>query len=783
MDKTVLARATEDSDSPTPGYLYGEIARMTQHSYDTCLKVQEYLIGRLKKSKPNIKYKALQVIKHSCREGRQDFRREMQKHVPVIKEALQFRGPPDPLKGDEYYRRVRDAAKECLDAIFDTNVSGVAGISNRIKGVGNPEAAPQPTGWFNRGSKDANQPPQQQFQGPGVYGGPGGYDPSGFPGGFNGPPYPGNEGPGGYGGPPGAYGGSQYPGGAPPPFGNQPNPNQMQGMGNPLFEEKKGGESKGFFGGLKEKVSFKSEPKVTFAGGPPGSQNPPEGWSFATNRGPTAGAFNPNANATYNPSEPYRPNPPSYGGPTGYAAPSGLYNTTETNSDHRQHQSQELREKAYEGERKKGRVGGVWDGVSTAAVAPSLAAPARNQPSYDPQQPTNRAERIQNEWAQEQYNQSYVRRNSSGQPPLPQQTAGASSDGSYERGIIESLCAPGGMRAVPPKDKLDAFLKSALTLDAEVVGPILDDLLTNDAWQVVSKALTVIDGLLATSGCETFHDYFSDNYDMILQVSTASDKAAVRDRAVKILHVLGKASSAPSTSSSSSNRRATATSTNSGTDLLGGFDDAPQQPPSSSTSSSSALFASQPPSSSGGGGGLFAGLQTSGEDQSAPPPHQSHQQQQSVNSAADMFGGLTLGGGSTDSSSQKPPATSSTSSFDPLLQPTPAPQAMPMNMYSHAQPMAMMGHAPMAPMPYMQPGYMQPMMPMVAVMPPMQPMQPMQPMLAKPMMPTSQVIGAAMIPTGYIAKTIHEPTDDKANVNYMGRDDSFNFVKDHMKGS
>ncbi|KDO18210.1 hypothetical protein SPRG_15389, partial [Saprolegnia parasitica CBS 223.65] len=111
MDKNVLARATEDADAPTPGYLYGEIARMTNHSYETCMKVQEYLIGRLKKKQPNIKYKALQVIKQVCREGRGEFRRDMQKHVPLVKEALQFRGPPDPLKGDEYYRRVREAAK------------------------------------------------------------------------------------------------------------------------------------------------------------------------------------------------------------------------------------------------------------------------------------------------------------------------------------------------------------------------------------------------------------------------------------------------------------------------------------------------------------------------------------------------------------------------------------------------------------------------------------------------------------------------------------------------
>ncbi|RHY87133.1 hypothetical protein DYB35_009778 [Aphanomyces astaci] len=675
MDKNVLARATEDSDSPTPGYLYGEIARMTQHSFDTCLKVQEYLIGRLKKNKPNIKYKALQVIKHICREGRQEFRREMQKHVPTVKEALQFRGPPDPLRGDEYYRRVRDAAKDCLDAIFDTNVNAVAGISTRIKGVGNPEAAPQASGWFNRGSKD-NAP--TQFQVPGAYNTsgppPAGYDaPGGYPGGYNGPAYPGsdaNQYPSQQQQQPPGYGGAapSYPGGPLPPYGsnpggghpggNYPPPPGMTGLGNPIFEDKKGEGSKGFFEGLKEKVSFKSEPKVTFAGAPPGSHSAPDGWSFSTNRGPTSGAFNPNAPSTYNPSEPYRPNhqpPPPYntsqvGGYTGptssYAAPSsGLTYSDSSEAESRQHKSQELRDRAYEGERQKGRVGGVWDSLPTPTL--SKAAPQHRPSQRQSDDGPRPAERIQNEWAQEQ---QYVRRPSATGPPpstssaQPQQTfgrSGASSDGAYERGIIQGLCAPGGMRAVPPKDKLDAFLKSALTLDAEVVGPILDELLGTDAssWQVVSKALTVIDGLLATNGCETFHEYFTDNYDMILHVSTASDKAAVRDRAVKILHVLGKATSSTAAPSrrNSGNPAPSATSG----DLLGGFDSPSSTPPQPSSQAPNV-----PPSSSSSGG-LFAGLQTSSsssvDGHAAPAAPQYTQQPQSVQATANMFGGLSLG--------------------------------------------------------------------------------------------------------------------------------------------
>lgn len=88
MDKALLTRATSKDDTPTPGYLYGEIARMTQHSYDTCSKVLDFLITRVKNKHHNVKYKALQVIKHSCRNGRLEFKHEMQKHISTIKECL-----------------------------------------------------------------------------------------------------------------------------------------------------------------------------------------------------------------------------------------------------------------------------------------------------------------------------------------------------------------------------------------------------------------------------------------------------------------------------------------------------------------------------------------------------------------------------------------------------------------------------------------------------------------------------------------------------------------------
>jgi hypothetical protein len=156
MDKNLLARATSYDDTPTPGYMYGEISKITITSYEACRQLEEYLISRLRKNNHNVKYKCLVIIKHVCRTGRAEFKRDMQRQtevrgrsqpsqpsallvarggggkkeggdvtfstVQVIRECLQYRGPPDPLKGDQIYKRVQEAAKEALDSIYDSEM-------------------------------------------------------------------------------------------------------------------------------------------------------------------------------------------------------------------------------------------------------------------------------------------------------------------------------------------------------------------------------------------------------------------------------------------------------------------------------------------------------------------------------------------------------------------------------------------------------------------------------------------------------------------------------------
>jgi hypothetical protein len=134
MDRTLVARATENSDAPTPGYMYLDIAKNAATNPATCSDIAKYLTGRLaSKNNHNIKFKCLKVISKTATSPylRGQFKRCLSQDpnaMAAIKQALQFRGPPDPVRGDQPYERVRTAAKEALDAVYsDTPVESSSG--------------------------------------------------------------------------------------------------------------------------------------------------------------------------------------------------------------------------------------------------------------------------------------------------------------------------------------------------------------------------------------------------------------------------------------------------------------------------------------------------------------------------------------------------------------------------------------------------------------------------------------------------------------------------------
>ena len=134
MDRQLLARATENSDAPTPGYMYLDIAKNAAGNPQTCADIAKYLTGRLgSKNNPNVKFKCLKVIAKTAVSPylRGQFKRCLSQDpraMASIKDATQFRGPPDPVRGDEPFNKVRIAAKEALDAVYsDTPAADPSG--------------------------------------------------------------------------------------------------------------------------------------------------------------------------------------------------------------------------------------------------------------------------------------------------------------------------------------------------------------------------------------------------------------------------------------------------------------------------------------------------------------------------------------------------------------------------------------------------------------------------------------------------------------------------------
>jgi hypothetical protein len=129
---------------------------------------------------------------------------------------------------------------------------------------------------------------------------------------------------------------------------------------------------------------------------------------------------------------------------------------------------------------------------------------------------------------------------------------GGADDGEYERSLIDALCEPGGLKPIPPEQKLQEFLASATTLSPDLIGSCLLDILLNNeiSWQSKIKALIVIANLaLAKNNCVNHAEWWKipENHDQI-RILCNDAKASVRTQAAKTLKIVTGISSSSSSS-------------------------------------------------------------------------------------------------------------------------------------------------------------------------------------------------------------------------------------------
>ena len=137
MDRSQLNKATAENPSPPPGYIYSEISKWTHNNPSVNQSLEKYLISRLKKNNPFVKWKVLLIIKHTSPKANVGFKRCMQRHTDVIKACMQYRGPPHATLGDTPYENVRTEAKAAVAAVFaESTKAQTQGLQSKITSMG-----------------------------------------------------------------------------------------------------------------------------------------------------------------------------------------------------------------------------------------------------------------------------------------------------------------------------------------------------------------------------------------------------------------------------------------------------------------------------------------------------------------------------------------------------------------------------------------------------------------------------------------------------------------------
>eukprot|EP01125_Pyxidicula_operculata_P017632 TRINITY_DN61_c2_g1_i1.p1 TRINITY_DN61_c2_g1~~TRINITY_DN61_c2_g1_i1.p1 ORF type:complete len:708 (-),score=217.01 TRINITY_DN61_c2_g1_i1:364-2487(-) len=115
----LVDKATVDNEQPTPGYLYSEINKLTFNGGSTNERLLGHLLVKLKIDSAAVKIKVLLIIKYLLEHGHPHFQKLMQQKVDDIRACLEYRAPPDPLRGDAPTRLVRDKAQAVMNLMYE----------------------------------------------------------------------------------------------------------------------------------------------------------------------------------------------------------------------------------------------------------------------------------------------------------------------------------------------------------------------------------------------------------------------------------------------------------------------------------------------------------------------------------------------------------------------------------------------------------------------------------------------------------------------------------------
>lgn len=243
--------------------------------------------------------------------------------------------------------------------------------------------------------------------------------------------------------------------------------------------------------------------------------------------------------------------------------------------------------------------------------------------------------------------------------------ATASADGSYEKNLILELCPPGGVKAVPPPDKLASFARSVQNLNSELICPVLLDFLEDgQPWIIRAKALCVMEtaiqnGVVVSDGSNPYKTFFFACIDEI-QPLAVHPRGAIAEPAKRVLRLLGVTPGPDARGEAAVAPPSTAPPPAPVVPNFLDFDD--------TVESSNPSVPSQPPAAS--------------QPPPVPPPQPSVAPSPGPPTNSSMFGGMTVKGG--QEAAPTPPSSAIPAAAAP--QPPPPPQQAAANLLDFSDP-------------------------------------------------------------------------------------------------
>ncbi|GFE55123.1 CCAAT-box DNA binding protein subunit B, putative [Babesia ovis] len=153
--RNLLSRATSATSEPTPGYVYKDITDMVVRDPSILPTVENYLLQKLERNEPYVKFKCLKLLKNLCTRLPHEFNRNKVCQSQAVVDARNYKAPYSEYNGDYLCHMVRNEVEDLLKVVYGQQQgvgSGAASGSdpNRMVGFGNMASANQ-GGYYEQG--------------------------------------------------------------------------------------------------------------------------------------------------------------------------------------------------------------------------------------------------------------------------------------------------------------------------------------------------------------------------------------------------------------------------------------------------------------------------------------------------------------------------------------------------------------------------------------------------------------------------------------------------------